>query len=273
MMHGASTSSATVVVSNEVVPPGAVAQLKFSLSKPALIAAGELAIDLDPTRPIGFRFNSTRLGSVWTDPQGNTYAFGVSAGTVTVGGSLSITSVSPGGGLLASGALIDVDGTGFGNAATAQIDGASVASVQVAGPGKILVTLGGPTESAGKRIRITNPDGSAVDVFPFLPGVPISSSDALNGGVAILPLQTYIAASFPIGGSFSSGGMAIRNPNPVPVQLILDSTDTVGGFQGERSLTVPAGGLDFRSFEDARSARRSDSGDCVRPGATPSTDG
>ena len=49
VMLGASTSLATVVVSNETVPPGAAVHLKFFLSKPALVAKGELVMQLDPT--------------------------------------------------------------------------------------------------------------------------------------------------------------------------------------------------------------------------------
>src|ERR1700724_2267642 len=46
---GATTTPVSVVVSNETVPLGGTVQLKFSLSKPALIAHGGLSIDLDPT--------------------------------------------------------------------------------------------------------------------------------------------------------------------------------------------------------------------------------
>src|ERR1700681_2306271 len=45
----ATSNPISVMVSNETVPAGGTVQLKFSLSRPALIEFGELAIDLDPT--------------------------------------------------------------------------------------------------------------------------------------------------------------------------------------------------------------------------------
>ena len=302
VMLGVSTSPATVIVSNETVPPGATVQLKFFLSKSALVATGELVMQLDPTVfasvttacafsangdasglakitglhvDVWFGSTSGGVGQLagmpvvtvtavvlstavvgktapvtaipygWTDPQLNSYTVAVVAGTVTVGGSLSIASVTPGGGLLPSGTSIEIDGTGFNSAATVQIDGASIASAQVSNPGKILVTLGGATELTGKRVRIANPDGSEVDAFSFLPGVPVSSSGTdFDGVVPIMPLPTYTTSTIFVGGSIIQAGMAIRNPNPIAVQLVVDMTD-FGDFRGERSLTVPPGGSVF----------------------------
>jgi hypothetical protein len=261
---GAAATPASVVVSNETVPPGGTVQLKFLLSKPALITAGGLSIDLDPTMfafvttatafsangdAYGFaqitglhvvvQFGSltggvgqlpgvpmvvvtaTALatvsagqtasvtadptGSTWTDPQGNIYSVSVSPGKVTIGGTLSIANVSPGGGLLAKGAVIEIDGTGFSSATTASIDGASVASVQFSSPQKMLLTLGGPTELTGKRVRVINPDGSEVDAFPFIPGVPVSDPGRpLDGGIPILPARdlcwSVLLRRCPLGG-------------------------------------------------------------------------
>ncbi len=301
----ATTTPVTVVVSNETVPPGGTVQLKYLLSKPALISGGELAIDLDPTvfssitTASAFSANGDAYGlvqisglhadvhfgsatggvgqlpgmpivtviatvqattaagqmasvaadpsgSTWTDPRGNAYSVSVSPGKVTIGGTLSIANVSPGGGLLPGGAVIEIDGTGFSRATTASIDGASVGSVQVSSPQKMLLTLGGPTELTGKRIRVVNPDGSEVDVFPFIPGVPVSApGEALDGVLPILPLQSYTSAELGIGGSFNSRWMAIHNPNPVAVNLVLDTTNVVNYFTGEQSFTVAAGGWLF----------------------------
>jgi uncharacterized protein (TIGR03437 family) len=305
LMLGAITAPVSVVLSNETVPAGGTVQLKFSLSKPALIAHGGLSIDLDPTifasvsAATAFSANGDAYGfaqitglhvlvnfgsptggvgqlpgepmvvvtaavlatasvgqtasvtadptaSYWNDPQGNAYAVSASPGKVTIGGTLSIANVAPGGGLLASGAVIEIDGKGFSSSTTASIDGASVALVQSSSPQKMLLTLGGPTDLTGKRVRVVNPDGSEVDVFPFIPGTPISApGQAVDGLIPILPLQRYTVAVFGIGGSFNSRWMAVYNPNPFAVNLLLDTTNVVDDFTGERSLTIPAGGSLF----------------------------
>ena len=177
-------------------------------------------------------------GSPWLDLLGNVYAVSVIPGTVTVGGTLSITGITPGGGILPSGTAIAIRGTGFASGATAEIDGATVASVQVTGPQTMSLILGGPTELTGKRIGITNPDGSEVDAFAFVPAPPASAPGTeADGLLPILPLETYTAAMI-YGATFVS----IRNPDTAAVQLVLDTIDSLGEFDGEQSFTIPAGG-------------------------------
>ncbi len=114
-------------------------------------------------------------GSPWLDLLGEAYSVSVAPGTVTVGGALSISSITPGGGVLASGTAIAIQGTGFSSGTTAEIDGAAVASVQVTTAQAMSLILGGPTELTGKRISVTNPDGSEVDTFAFVPQTAISA--------------------------------------------------------------------------------------------------
>src|ERR1035438_2723586 len=57
----------------------------------------------------------------WTDAQNNAYSVTVVPGSVTVGGSLSVQDLSPGGGVLPAGTLVRIHGTGF-SAATAVRD-------------------------------------------------------------------------------------------------------------------------------------------------------
>src|SRR5579871_1105076 len=52
-------------------------------------------------------------GSAWLDLLGNAYSVSVIPGTITVGGTLSIISITPGGGVLPSGTAIAIQGTGF----------------------------------------------------------------------------------------------------------------------------------------------------------------
>ena len=80
----------------------------------------------------------------WLDAQNNAYSVTIAPGSVTVGGSLSVRDVTPGGGLLPAGALVRVRGTGFSAATVATIDGVSVSSAQFMETGEIGLTLGAP---------------------------------------------------------------------------------------------------------------------------------
>ncbi len=176
-------------------------------------------------------------GSQWLDLLGNVYSVSVIPGTVTVGGTLSVTSITPGGGVLPSGTAIAIQGTGFSSGATAEIDGATVASVQVTGAQTMSLILGGPTELTGKRISITNPDGSEVDAFAFVPAAAVSLPGTETPIVPILPTETYTVAQV-LGASWIS----IHNPSAAAVQLVLDRFDGIGGFDSEQPFTIPASG-------------------------------
>jgi hypothetical protein len=202
-----------------------------------------------PTATVGKTASVTAdpAGSQWlgpSTPTGNgdsvyspSYSVSVTPGTVTVGGTLSVSSVTPVGGVLPAGTVIQIQGTGFTSATTAQINGVNVALAQVTGSQTISLTLGGPAELTGKQISVRNSDGSEVDVFPFGAEAPVSLPDTpLDGVLPIMPLQTYTAAA-----AYGSTNWAlIRNPNASAVQLAVDGISITGSTGGEQSFTVPA---------------------------------
>src|SRR5207245_7925571 len=61
----------------------------------------------------------------WMDPQGNSYAVQFTPGTVTVAAAPWIQSVTPGGGVRPSGAVVNFDGKGSAPAATAGVSSVS----------------------------------------------------------------------------------------------------------------------------------------------------
>ena len=87
-----------------------------------------------------------------------------------VGGALSIDGVTPGGGLLPSGAGIRIAGNGFEPAAIAQVEGVPLASVAFVSPHEVDVRLAAPADLTGRRVLVTNPDGKSADFYPALSG-------------------------------------------------------------------------------------------------------
>lgn len=97
----------------------------------------------------------------------------VNPGTFTVGGSLSIQTVTPGGGLLPAGTIVAINGAGFDATTTVTIDGVSV-STQLVSAQQIDLTLKGATEMTGKHVHLSNVAGASVDYFVSLPHRHIS---------------------------------------------------------------------------------------------------
>lgn len=312
--HAAAAPNLNVIMSSEIAPPGATVQIKLSLSKPAAVSTGELALDLDPAvfgpvtaiatfsaagdacgyakvngshLDIHFASPSATLGSaagmplavitvpilatarpglqaaITADPSGSLwygnmlappvtiYAVTVTPGTVTIGGSLSVSDVSPVSNL-AAGAIVRIRGAGFTSATSVDIAAVSVASVQTASPQEIDVTLAGPADLGAKRITLGTPDGARVDFFAAPPVTPLASSgDVFDGALPLFPTASYPAG---LGGfleGITFGRVALANPNATPVDVLLQVRDPVGGVE-PMTLTIPAGSAynnDIRSLK------------------------
>jgi hypothetical protein len=95
-------------------------------------SAATSSITVDPTE------------SPWQDQRGNTYAVNINPGTFTVGRTLSIQSVTPGGGLLPSATVVTINGTGFDATTTVAIDGVNLGATQWISAQHFNVTRGEP---------------------------------------------------------------------------------------------------------------------------------
>jgi hypothetical protein len=152
----------------------------------AAAAGATVQISLDPA------------GSTWRDTLQNPYSVTVSPGRFTVGGSLSIESISPGGGLFPAATILRIQGAGFDATTSAAADGVIISSVQLVSPREIDVTLGGQTELTGKHFLLANANGQAVDYFsapPSAPSQPPSPFPALTGVQPLLPQAAFTVAS------------------------------------------------------------------------------
>ena len=188
-------------------------------------------------------------GSQWNDASGAAFSVTVTPGSVTFGGALSVSDVSPVSNL-ASGAVVKIHGSGFTSATTVDIAAVSVAAVQLVGPQEIDVTLAGPTDLGGKRISVRNPGGPQVDFFAAPPTTPLANvGDVFDNALPLFPTASYSAG----GGAYlegtTFGRMALANPNAAPVDVLLE-VRSPGGVQ-QMTLTIPAGSAyntDFHSL-------------------------
>ena len=119
-------------------------------------------------------------GAAWTGPDGNQYSVSVTPSTFTVGGGLSVQTVTPGGGLLPAATVVQLTGTGFDPTTTVTIDGVSVSQVAFVNPGQVNLTLGGATELTGKHLHVVNSSGAGIDYYSALPSAPADPGARLH---------------------------------------------------------------------------------------------
>ncbi len=224
----------TVHVLGPAPPPPPPAGNSVSDQPPGYPTA---SVTVDPTQ------------SPWQDQKGNTYTVNVNPGTLTVQGSLSIQSVTPGGGVLLATNVVTVAGTGFDASTTATIDGVSIASTQFVNAQQINLTLGGSTELTGKHLHVTTAVGLQSDFFCSLPSAP---SNVTSNLFLFLPLATYPNVSWDVPDSPDYGeSIALLNQNAYPVNVTFFSTDP-GGVATFTSEVIPPGELylyDPRQFD------------------------
>lgn len=206
---------------------------------PGAKAGASVAVTPDPS------------GSPWTDAQGNSYTVTVNSGAVTVGGGLSVASVTPGGGMLPAGTVLEIAGTGFDATTTVAIDGAAVSSVRFINSQQLEATLGGATEITGKHFRLASANGEMVDYFSAFPSAPSTPPAGFTGPTGIHPLAPLnVYANVTTDNSLlthpaSHRSMAMLNQNLTPVTVLRAGQAFGGGVSQADSFTVPPGALYF----------------------------
>lgn len=166
--------------------------------------------------------------------------FELKGGKLTIGGTLSITNVEPGGGLLAAGSVVHIRGTGFTPQTSVSVKHLSAVGKYVS-PTEFQLVLKENSVMDGRKVTMSNPAGRAVTYYSYLRGVPAGESrnPLLAATLPIFSLNSYQEASFAYPSSLPAGklmGVAFENAGSQAANVMLslispDGTSTpVNGF-------------------------------------------
>jgi hypothetical protein len=181
--------------------------------------------------------------SFWVAPSGQIYEQELQTGTFTVGGSVSITNVVPGGGLLPAGASVTVSGTGFQPGARMEIDDVELASTRYVGPTQLEVVLPDPTEMHGRRVQVRNSDGSAATYYSYLRAAVLGESRVplLAATLPIFSTRTFTQSFFfPVLDRRLFLGLAFQNPSPGGALITIELFSAGQQLISSSSLTLPS---------------------------------
>jgi len=181
--------------------------------------------------------------SQWLNPKGKQYSFELKSGAMTVGGTLSITDVVPGAGVVPAGTVISIEGVGFQPDSKVDFGEAHVATMKYVNPKLIELTLRDATEIRGQRIRIDNRNNERAAYFPYQRTNRVGKST-----------HSLIAESYPLfsdaaqtlgyfrptfqGTLFS--GIALQNLNATSVKATLRLYSSDGLLLRKRTLALAA---------------------------------
>jgi len=180
----------------------------------------------------------------WVDPStGKDYAVTLTPGSLTVGGTLSIASVNPGGSV-AGGTKIVIKGTGFqpGLKIKLKEQEVKILSMTVVSSSEVDLTLNQFVNLTGVGITITNPTNESVTYYAFQQTTSqgASTSALLRAAVPMFSTVNYTDAFFhPAQGGGTFPGIALQNTGTTTasIQLQLSSSD---GVLGTKTLSLPA---------------------------------
>jgi hypothetical protein len=170
----------------------------------------------------------------------------VDAGTLSIGGSLSISNIIPGGGHLAVGTVVRVLGTGFWRGVRLSTPGLRLSEAWLANSSEIDFVLAQSATMDGQAVTLTNPDGSAVTYYSYLRGTPVirSSVPLFAATIPIFPTKsrTCVRYVYPPAGTTQVYGLAIQNPGSAPVRVWINLNSPTGSFVANTAIDLPAYG-------------------------------
>jgi hypothetical protein len=144
-----------------------------------------VALRLNPTVQHGqvFRAVLDQSASFWRNLLGLPIAVELQPGSITVGGSVSITNVVPGGGALPAGGTFRILGMGFSPQTKVQLNPLKASSIQYVSPGEIRVTVRDGGVMDGAKILVSNP-GQILGHLSFLPARRAGGGECASAAVA-----------------------------------------------------------------------------------------
>ncbi|HEY3377552.1 MAG TPA: hypothetical protein VGL77_08660, partial [Armatimonadota bacterium] len=178
-------------------------------------------------------------GTRWKDVDGTEYGITAKPGAVTVGGVLSIQSVTPGGGLLPSGTPVVIVGTGFAAGVSVEVEGAAISPARYISEQQISLSMSARADLNGKLIRVSNPDGTQVEFFSSLNTTVVEtpSDTTLAALRPILPLRPVSATRL---GSLSPGtAIVLANQNVDPVEITFTALGMRDQVMKQSKITLP----------------------------------
>lgn len=205
-----------------------------------------MAIPVKSTAIPGKTANLVLDGSIsqWVDPNGVDYPVVLTNGLLTVGGTLSISNIIPGGGLVPKGTKIAIQGMGFQPDSTVQVNEATIASQTFVSGNEIDVTLTTDFIMTARRVRVKNPSTNEEVTYYSYQRTSAMGKSANALIAATYPLfsqATWSLAYFkPVLHGSQFTGLALQNSTATPSQVRLQLFASDGTLLATTSLKLGA---------------------------------
>lgn len=208
------------------------------------IVAIAMPISNDAVLGSQFPLSVDLADSFWLDPFGQPYPQEIKAGTLTIGGTLNISNVVPGGGFQPAGARISIFGMGFTPLSGVAIEGVTLAvdDYQVVSPNQIDVILPQGVRMDGARVRVKNRNGEVARYFSYLRTQPLgqSANALVNQSYPLFARTTYTSATLAWQRDPSTfTALAVQNPGTNSAEITVEMRSAANEVLGSFSFPLP----------------------------------
>ncbi len=180
--------------------------------------------------------------SQWVDPNGQDYPALLTNGLFTVGGTLSISNIVPGGGVVPAGTRIAIMGIGFQPDSLVQVNEAILATQTYVGPNEIDVTLTTDINMTSRRIRVKNPstnERATYYSYQRTTNMGKSKHALIAATVPLFAQSPWVLAYFrPVLNGAQFSGLALENPTAQPVVVRLQLFGSNGTLLKARNVKL-----------------------------------
>jgi hypothetical protein len=181
--------------------------------------------------------------SQWLDPNGVDYPVLLTNGTLTIGGSLSISNIVPGGGVVPAGTKIAILGMGFQQNSTVQVNEATIATQTFVSSNEIDITLTTDFNMTARRVRVKNSNGEEVTYYSYQRTTAMgkSANKLIAKTYPLFSQATWSVAYFkPVLNGSQFTGLALQNQTATASQVRLQLFDSNGKLLATNSFTLGA---------------------------------
>lgn len=220
-----------------------LASLGTNLDYPFLTIAGHV----NSTAISGVTMPLTLQNPTFLDPTGATIASSLKPGVLTVGGSISVNNILPGGGTWPAGTIIRILGSGFTRSTALNRASFKINSWAVVSDSEIDLVLGEQVRMDTQFVILSNPDKSTVTYFAYIRGVEAvkSTVPVVASAMAMFPALVYLRVqtqqnSRGINNNLVTA-LSIQNPNSAPVTIKLEAETPATGKIAETTITLNFG--------------------------------
>jgi hypothetical protein len=258
-------------VSGVAVLKNGTAQVSFSSPLSSLGTNSDypiltIALPVLPSATRGGKVNLTLDPglALWFDSGSQRYPVELKSGVLTIGGTLSISDIQPGGGVVLAGKVIRVLGKGFQPTSVVAVKEAAIATSRYISPTEFQITLGSSVNMTGRRVQVKNslPTSETASYYSYQPtgAVGTSTNSLMAASYPLFARSTWTQAYFhPVLSGTSFSGIAFQNLGASGANVRLELYSSKGALLTTRLLSIGVNSRITRELSE------------LLPGAVPAT--